>query len=388
MCGPRGDESTYLRLCGDLARFIVRRSRTLRAVRWHCQCGTSDGGPSNSVPRSFVLRSRHEKNRGNNMSRGVLRFMHACVLAAAISSAWAGTDQPISLKAPSGELHGSLLVPDAGQARTVALIIAGSGPTDRNGNSPMTANDSLKLLAQALAEGGIASLRYDKRGIGESAAALASESETVFSDLVADAKAWVALLAADDRFENVVVIGHSEGATIGLLAAQQETVSAYVSIAGPAKRASEGLRDQLAGKLPADLAGKSEDILVALEGGKTVQDVPPQLMALFRPSVQPYLIDWFKVAPTEEIKKLRKPCLIAQGDTDIQVPVAAAHALHAAMPTAELVIVEGMNHVLKLVPNDQAKQLASYRDPSLPLAPKLKESIVRFIQALADRATP
>jgi pimeloyl-ACP methyl ester carboxylesterase len=319
------------------------------------------------------------------MSRAMFRLVQTCLLAVAMSSASAGTDQPISLATSSGELHGSLMLPDAKPVRTVALIIAGSGPTDRNGNSPMKANDSLKLLAHALADGGIASLRYDKRGIAASAGALTSESEVVFSDLVADAKAWVARLAADDRFDNVVVIGHSEGATIGLLAAQHEAVRAYVSIAGPGKRAADGLRDQLAGRLPPDLASKSEAILTSLEAGKPVEDVPPQLMVLFRPSVQPYLIDWFKVDPIEEIKKLRVPCLIVQGDTDIQMPVAAAHALHAAMPAAKLVIVEGMNHVLKLVPLDQAKQMASYRDPSLPIAPKLQESIVSFIQARVSR---
>ena len=321
------------------------------------------------------------------MPRSVLRFIQACALLAATSSAWASTDQPISLSTPTGELRGSLMLPDTGQARTVALIIAGSGPTDRNGNSPMAKNDSLKLLADALAASGIASVRYDKRGIGESAAALENESDIVFTDLVNDAKAWIGLLAADKRFADIAVIGHSEGATIGLLAAQHEAVDAYISIAGPAKPAAQGLRDQLAGRLPPALASKSEEILVALEGGETVQDVPPQLMVLYRPSVQPYLIDWFKVVPTEEIKKLRVPCLIVQGDTDIQVPVTTARALQEAQPSAELVIVEGMNHVLKLVPNDQAKQLASYQDPSLPLASKLHESIVRFLRSSASKAS-
>jgi pimeloyl-ACP methyl ester carboxylesterase len=321
------------------------------------------------------------------MPRAISRLLQTCLLAAAMASAAAGVEQPISLETSSGKLHGSLMLPAEGSAQTVALIIAGSGPTDRNGNSPLTANDSLKMLAQALAGSGIASVRYDKRGIAASAGALTSEAEMVFSDLVADAKAWVALLAADDRFTHVVVIGHSEGAGIGMLVAQDEAVDGYVSIAGLAKRAADTVRDQLAGRLPPDLAEKSEAILVALEAGKSVEDVPAPLMALFRPSVQPYLIDWFKVVPTDEIKKLRVPTLIVQGDTDIQVPVDAARALHEAMPAAELVIVEGMNHVLKIVPSDQAKQIASYNDPSLPIAPKLHECIVRFIQTRVGHAT-
>jgi hypothetical protein len=194
-----------------------------------------------------------------------------------MSPTHAATDQPITLTTPTGELHGSLMLSNEGKPHTVALIIAGSGPTDRNGNSSMTKNDSLRLLAEALASGGISSVRYDKRGVGESAAALTDESKLVFHDLVNDAKAWLTLLAADERFAKVIVIGHSEGATIGLLAAQQTGVRAYVSVAGPAMSASQILRTQLAGKLPPDLADKSEQMLVSLESGKTVSDVPQQL---------------------------------------------------------------------------------------------------------------
>jgi pimeloyl-ACP methyl ester carboxylesterase len=318
------------------------------------------------------------------MSRATLALIPTCALLSAMTPARASIDQPISLSTTFGELRGSLMFPTADKSQTIALIISGSGPTDRDGNNPLAKNDSLKMLAEALANGGIASVRYDKRGVGESATARSDESKVVFQDLVADAKSWISLLAVDRRFANVVVIGHSEGATIGMLAAQHSAVSAYVSIAGPARSASQGLRSQLAGKLPPDLAERSEQILIALEGGRPVQDVPPALMALYRPSVQPYLIDWFKVVPTDEFKRLRVPCLIVQGDTDIQIPVTAAQALHAANPKSEIVVVEGMNHVLKLVPDDHGKQLASYRDASLPIAPVLSDSIVRFIRSHAS----
>lgn len=315
------------------------------------------------------------------MSSTVRAAFPACVLLASFSTVGAVIEEPISLSTPErNELHGTLVLPAELGPHTVALIIAGSGPTDRNGNNPTFQNDGLKMLAHALASGGIASLRYDKRGVGASAASLTDESELVFHDLVDDARAWLKLLAADQRFSSVVVIGHSEGATIGLLAAQHSAARAYVSIAGPGKRASQGLRSQLEGKLPTTLADRNEQILTALEAGTIVQDVPPALMALYRPSLQPYLVDWFKVVPTDEIKKLPLPCLIVQGTTDLQVTVPSAHALHDANPKAELVIVEGMNHVLKLVPLDPAKQLVSYRDASLPIAAMLSDSIIRFIR--------
>src|ERR1041384_633423 len=129
------------------------------------------------------------------MMRSILTL--TSVALCAMSPTHAATDQPISLSTPSGELHGSLMLPTEGKAQTVALIIAGSGPTDRDGNSAMTRNDSLRMLAEGLANGGIASVRYDKRGVAASGAALTDESKLIFHDLVADAKAWLDLLAAD-----------------------------------------------------------------------------------------------------------------------------------------------------------------------------------------------
>jgi pimeloyl-ACP methyl ester carboxylesterase len=309
----------------------------------------------------------------------------ACMLVVTQIS-HAAKDESITLNTPTGELHGSLTLPAGRAPHPVALLIAGSGPTDRDGNNPAAKNDSLKMVAHALAEGGIACVRYDKRGIAASAAAAKSEADLRFRDLVEDAAAWIRLLAKDPRFTSVSVIGHSEGSTIGMMAAQDAPVRTYVSIAGPQLNASAVLRTQLAGKLPPALAQQSEQILVALERGERVDAVPPPLLVLYRPSVQPYLIDWFKVHPLEEIKKLRIPVLILQGDTDIQIPVSAAQALHVAKPEADLVIVEGMNHVLKLVPNDQARQVASYSDPSLPVAPALNEALREFLLAHTGHA--
>ena len=129
------------------------------------------------------------------------------------------------------------------------------------------------------------------------------------------------------------------------------------------------------------MAERNEAILSALEKGRTASDVPAPLASLYRPSVQPYLVSWFHYVPAEEFKKLRVPCLILQGDTDIQVPVSEAQALKAVRPGAELQIIQGMNHVLKAVPADQRQQIASYGDPALPLAPALCKHMTRFLAA-------
>ncbi|MBK1689215.1 alpha/beta fold hydrolase [Rubrivivax gelatinosus] len=293
-------------------------------------------------------------------------------------------EEAMQLETPTGAVHGTLLRPDDAPRPLVALIVAGSGPTDRDGNNPMAGrNDSLKRLAQALADAGIASLRYDKRGIAASAAAGSDESALRFDDYVDDAAAWATRLAQDGRFVAVAIVGHSEGATIAALTAAKAPVAGVVSIAGPGEPAAATLRRQLAGRLPPELAERNEALLTALEAGRLVGEVPPALAALYRPSVQPYLISWFRQRPAAAVAALRAPCLIVQGDTDLQVSLADAQALQAAQPACRLVRVAGMNHVLKAVPADRPQQLASYADPALPLAPGLAEALIPFLKGLA-----
>lgn len=304
------------------------------------------------------------------------------LFAAGLVSAANAAEQPITLDTPSGQIAGTLELPSTAGKHRVVLIIAGSGPTDRDGNNPLIQgrNDSLKQLAVALSEAGIASVRYDKRGIGASAPAGPEESALRFETYVDDATAWVNKLKADPRFTAPAVIGHSEGSLIGMLATQQAGASAFVSIAGVADAAPAVIRKQSEGKMPPDLLKENERILAALESGNTADNVPPALAALYRPSVQPYLISWFKYVPTKQLAALRVPVLIVHGNTDIQVEVGQANLLHAAKPDATLAIIPGMNHVLKHVRAVPTQQAASYADPSLPVDRLLVKATVDFLK--------
>jgi alpha-beta hydrolase superfamily lysophospholipase len=312
-----------------------------------------------------------------------------CLLAGRAHAADPG-EQALTLDTHGVSLAGTLLVPPAPGKLPVALIIAGSGPTDRDGNSalPGLHNDSLKLLAEALAGQGIASLRYDKRGVKASRAAMASEAALRFDDYVDDAAAWIAKLKADPRFSQVVVIGHSEGSLIGMLAAPRAHADALVSVAGIADGLGVVLRRQLVGKLPPGLAADSERILAALEHGQTVPDVPPALAVLYRPSVQPYLVSILKYAPAERFAALRMPALIVQGTSDTQVSVDQAEKLKAAKPDAVLAIIPDMNHTLKQATLDPQQQKAAYGDASLPLHPQLVPAIAGFIHGLPAPSGP
>lgn len=173
------------------------------------------------------------------------------------------------------------------------------------------------------------------------------------------------------------------------MAAQRGGVAAYVSVAGIADSFGTVLRRQLAGKLPADLAAVNERILTALEHGQAVADVPAALTAFYRPGVQPYLISIMRYAPAAQLAALRVPTLIVQGTSDLQVGVDQARALNAARPDADLAFITGMNHVLKDVGGNPARQQASYGDPAMPLHPRLAGAIVDFLRkqppAGADR---
>ena len=287
-------------------------------------------------------------------------------------------ESPIILKINTDQLFGTLTTPDLTKKYPVALLIAGSGPTDRNGNNSMMKNNSLKMLAEVLAKNGIASLRYDKRGIGESKASAISEQSLVFENYTEDAKSWINLLKQDKRFSAVIVIGHSEGSLIGMIAGAK--ANKFISIAGPGESADKLIKAQIASKSNKQLEDLTFPIIDSLKSGHNVKKVDPMLNSLFRPSIQPYLISWFKYNPQSEIKKLNVPILIVQGSNDLQVTVKDAETLSQANKNAELLIVDKMNHVMKIVEGDKQANLDSYNNESLPLSEIMTKKIISFIK--------
>ena len=290
-----------------------------------------------------------------------------------------GQEEEITLETKTGDIKGSLLIPSVLEKTAVVLIIAGSGPTDRNGNNPMMTNNSLKMLAKELQKNGIASVRYDKRGIGESKNSGIQEIDLRFEDYVQDVEGWIKLLKEDERFSNIIVLGHSEGSLIGMIASHKQEAKKFISVAGVGIPAGDILRKQLKGQ-PQFILDESLKIIEKLENGETVEKVSQMLYSLFRPSVQPYMISWFKYNPQIEIAKLNKPILIIQGTTDIQVSVSDADKLASANKKSQKQIIEGMNHILKEAELDRQKNIQTYSMPDLPLKKELIKFIVKFIE--------
>jgi pimeloyl-ACP methyl ester carboxylesterase len=307
-----------------------------------------------------------------------LHFISFLLGLLAALAALAQTEKPIVLKTGNGDIDGTLIMPDSKLPVPVVLIIAGSGPTDRDGNNAMMKNNSLKMLSAELAKNGIASVRYDKRGIAKSQAAMTSEADLRFETYIKDVSDWIDLLKQDKNFKEIIVAGHSEGSLIGMVAAQKAEVSKYISIAGVGQPADQLIREQLKAAPPAFLE-QSSPILDELVKGNMVENVPQMLNSLFRPSVQPYMISWMKYDPRVEIAKLKKPVLILQGTTDIQVSIDDAKRLQAAKKDAKTVLIEGMNHILKTISADRMQNMQSYNQPDLPLNEDLVSTICSFI---------
>jgi uncharacterized protein len=288
------------------------------------------------------------------------------------------TELPIALATKTGSIKGTLLLPMATNDISVALIIAGSGPTDRDGNNPMMKNNSLKMLAEELLKLNIATVRYDKRGIAESAAAMTAEKDLRFETYINDAKDWIELLKKDKRFVRVIVIGHSEGSLIGMIASREAKADAYISVAGVGNSADVVLKTQLASQ-PETMKNMCYNIIDSLLVDKTVTKIDPSILGLFRPSVQPYLISWFKYKPEEEIKKLTCPILILHGTEDKQVLAMEAMQLQAANKRAQYIPIKGMNHIFKEGKLDNSNSMASYKDPNLPIMPAFTKAVSDFI---------
>lgn len=293
------------------------------------------------------------------------------------------TESEITLKTATGDIYGTLTTPVNVKESPVVLIIAGSGPTDRDCNSPMgIKTNTYKMLAESFAGNGISTLRYDKRGIAKSKAAMISESDIRFDHYINDVVDWISLLKSDSRFSKIILLGHSEGSLIGMVAAQKTPVAGFISVAGAGSPADTILRTQLKQQLPQQLMDESNKILDSLRSGKTVSKINPVLLSLYRPSVQPYLISWIKYDPSVEIKKLTIPVLIVQGTTDIQVSIEDAGFLKKAKPDAQIMFFENMNHILKEADADRQKNIATYSDPGLSLKQGLTEALSSFIKGI------
>jgi pimeloyl-ACP methyl ester carboxylesterase len=289
-------------------------------------------------------------------------------------------ERPFGFTSGTMQLAGTLALP-AGAARPpIAVIVAGSGPTDRNGNARAgLRTNAYAQLAWGLAARGIASLRYDKRVLPTAKGQL-NLMQLTFYDFAADLVAAVGAVRAD--YGKVVVIGHSEGGDLAIQAAANGVaVDGLVLIATPGRKVQALLHEQIGRQVPPPMLERFDSAFARyIRGEPMVDTLPAGLRMLLVPVNQRYTQTWAAFDPVREIAKIRVPILIVQGEADIQVSVTDALALKDAQPNAELVRLPGMNHVLKAVADTAvAAQAPSYTNPTLPVVPALVETVAGFI---------
>jgi uncharacterized protein len=306
------------------------------------------------------------------------------------TNVWATGAKPVEsfveTKGPTGPLKGTMLSPAAAYG-PVVLIIPGSGPTDRDGNSPAGLKaSSYRLLAEGVAVRGITTVRIDKRGMFASAAATPDANDVTIAGYGDDVHSWVNALRQRTGASCVWLLGHSEGGLVALAAAQHPAdLCGLILVSTPGRPIGELLRAQLkADPGNAPILGQALPAIDALEAGRRVDTtlMNPELVVLFAPQVQGFWIDVFSYDPKKLLANIHKPVLILQGLRDIQVSEADARLLKQASPAATLTLLPNTNHVLKSVTTDDiGANVATYADPSLPLAAGVVDAITQFLEA-------
>lgn len=274
-------------------------------------------------------------------------------------------------------IDGTLLTPKDVLKPNLVIIIAGSGPTDRDGNQNFLKNNALKKLAVGLTNKNIATFRYDKRIVKQIRKGKV-DNNMLFDDFVTDAKSVIDYFKSKTTYNNIYIAGHSQGSLVGILAAKDK-VDGFISLAGAGQSMDNVIMEQIIKTAPM-FTEDAKRVFSILKEGKTTDDFPPALASIFNKSVQPFISNWMQYNPQEEIKKLEMPILIINGTKDLQVSIEEANLLKEAAPKANLVIIENMNHILVPIEGDDLENSKSYDEAFRKLSPELFEAIIDFMK--------
>jgi len=274
-------------------------------------------------------------------------------------------------------IDGTLLSPNAIEKPNLVIIIAGSGPTDRNGNQNFLKNNSLKKLAEGLSTNNIATYRYDKRIVKQIRNRNVNK-DIMFDDFIFDAKTVITYFKDLKKYNKIYIAGHSQGSLVGMVAAKGNA-DGFISLAGAGQSIDNVIIEQVENTAPLFLED-TKRIFKILKTGKTTKNFPPALASIFNIDTQPFITNWMSYNPQVEIKELNMPILIINGTKDLQVSEAEANLLKEAAPKAEFKIINKMNHILVPIEGDSLENSKSYNETDRKLAPELIEAIVAFIK--------
>ncbi|WP_431134990.1 alpha/beta hydrolase [Psychroserpens mesophilus] len=274
-------------------------------------------------------------------------------------------------------IDGTLLAPVDVSNPVMAIIIADSGPTDRNGNQNFQNNNALKKLAESLSNQGVATFRYDKRIVKQIRKGKVNPNIT-FDDFITDANAVINYFKSQNNYSKIVVIGHGQGSLVGMVASKNN-VDQFISLAGSAKSIDNVIIDQITQMDPA-LEKSTKRAFESLKEGKLTKDYPQALGSIFSTDVQPFMMSWMQYNPQELIQNLDIPILIVNGSKDLQVPVSEAELLKNESSEATLKIIENMNHVLFIIEGKELENSKSYNESFRLISSELIAELISFIK--------
>jgi len=277
-------------------------------------------------------------------------------------------------------INGTLLTSTLQEKTPLVILIPGSGPTDRNGNSAMAKNNSLKFLAEVLAGENIATYRFDKSVLSYSKDDKKKIDSLTFEVFIEEAQSVVDFFINSYNYSKIIIAGHSQGSLVGMIAAKNKA-DGFISLEGAGRSIDEILIEQIGLQAPF-LKDETKSILAELKQGNTVDEFNPMLISLFNKQVQPFLISWIKYNPQFEISKLKIPILIINGSKDIQTKNLDAELLHNTAINSQLEIIENMNHIFKEIKGDLTENMQSYNNPKLPVMKELANRITNFVKDL------
>ncbi|WP_027880695.1 alpha/beta hydrolase [Mesoflavibacter zeaxanthinifaciens] len=301
-------------------------------------------------------------------------FISLCFSSSLLAQESSFTKQDISV---NKHIDGTLLSPNNVKKPNLAIIIAGSGPTDRDGNQNFLKNNSLKKLAVNLTNNNIATYRYDKR-IVKQLKSNNLDKNIIFDHFVTDAKSVIDYFKSTKNFNKIYVIGHSQGSLVGMLAAK-DRADGFISLAGAGQSIDQVIIEQV-NKTAPNFTEDTKRIFKTLKEGKTTTDYPMALSSIFNIEIQKFMINWMKYNPTEVLSTLNIPILVINGTKDLQVSETEAKLLKEANKDATLKIIENMNHVLVTIEGDNLENSKSYAETQRPIAEGLIDTITNFIK--------
>jgi len=273
-------------------------------------------------------------------------------------------------------IDGTLLTPKENSKSVLGIIIAGSGPTNRDGNQNFLKNNSLKKLAEGLSSQGVATFRYDKRIVKQIRKGKV-DNNMMFDDFVTDAISVIDYFKEKNNFSKIYVIGHSQGSLVGMLAAI-DRADGFISLAGAGQSIDAVILEQIEKTAPM-YTEDSKKTFAILKLNKTTENYPPALASLFEITIQPFMSNWMQHDPQKIIKELNMPILLINGTKDLQVSVEEVNLLHKASSNAELIIIENMNHILFTIQGDDLENSKSYNEAFRQINPSVIEAIISFI---------